>query len=366
MVSILSMAINTAISFFLYILKAVFSMLLWFLKAFVKALKLLFSALPVTALFFIFFLIISLITVVLGNNSLLPSHFEIGGSSFFIASKDAATPLFAQLKDWWVESIHSSRGSLSYVVLLILTLLMFVPVTTVFLCLSALASYGSLLFYAVLLDIAIYLIRTLFGKSFVAQMLDRYYFLFPDAGKRHHEKSYEKWLQRHHSEFEDDTYEDPSIRKKKKVSDFYGDDYEDEDYGPYDEDFYEDENDDEEDFYEDEDNEDDDFYEDEDDRDYDRYSDDDSYEGYDEDYEDEEFEDDEDADEDDEDFEGDYDDPSPRTTFDFFAGCTDMDSVEKKYRSLAKLYHPDNMDGDTASFQEINAQYAATKKRFLQ
>ena len=245
---------------------------------------------------------------------------------------------------------------------------MFVPVTTVFLCLSTLASFGTLLFYAVLLDAAVYLFRTLFGKSFIAQLLDRYYFLFPDAGKRHNEKSYEKWLQRHHREFEDDSYEDPSLKKRKKVSAFYGDDLDDEDYDP--DEFYEDD----EEFYEDDDEEDDfygddeeDFYED-DDRDYDRYSDDESYEGYDhdydEDYEDEDFEAD-DEDDDDEDFESDYDDPSPRTTFDFFAGCTDMDSVEKKYRSLAKLYHPDNMDGDTASFQEINAQYAAAKKRFL-
>ncbi len=367
MISILSMAINTAISFLLYILKAVFSMLLWFIKAFVKVLKLFFSVLPITAIFFILFLVFTLIIVVCGNTAPFPYHIEIGGTSFFIASKDSASPLFSALKDWWAGSISTTKGTLSYVILLALTVLMFVPVTTVFLCISTLASYGTLLFYACLLDVAVYLIRMLFGKNIVAQMLDRYYFLFPDAGKRHNEKSYEKWLRKHHREFEEDNYENPSIRKKKKVSAFYEDDYGNDEFYEEDdeEEFYE--NDDEEDLYENHrryhgrnsDNE----YN----SNHNRYAtDDEEYDpDYDEDYEDDEDEEDfEDYEDDDEDFEDDYDDPAPRTSFDFFAGCTDMDSVEKKYRSLAKLYHPDNMDGDTASFQEINAQYAAAKKGY--
>ena len=69
-------------------------------------------------------------------------------------------------------------------------------------------------------------------------------------------------------------------------------------------------------------------------------------------------------DEPDEDYESDYDNPGPAVSFNFFAGCNSRESVEKKYRSLAKLYHPDNMDGDTASLQEINAQYELAKKRF--
>ena len=81
---------------------------------------------------------------------------------------------------------------------------------------------------------------------------------------------------------------------------------------------------------------------------------------------------DEDDDYDDEDFEDDYDDPGhdryrepvASSTFDFFAGCTSRESVDKKYKSLVKLYHPDNMDGDTAALQQINAQYAEAKKRF--
>ena len=45
-----------------------------------------------------------------------------------------------------------------------------------------------------------------------------------------------------------------------------------------------------------------------------------------------------------------------------FPDC--RESVDKKYRSLVKLYHPDNMDGDTAALQEINVQYDKAKKRW--
>jgi hypothetical protein len=51
------------------------------------------------------------------------------------------------------------------------------------------------------------------------------------------------------------------------------------------------------------------------------------------------------------------------SAFNFFAGCTTMESATKKYRSLVKLYHPDNLDGDTTALQEINAQYNEIKKR---
>ncbi|SHI24185.1 hypothetical protein SAMN02745229_02317 [Butyrivibrio fibrisolvens DSM 3071] len=44
-------------------------------------------------------------------------------------------------------------------------------------------------------------------------------------------------------------------------------------------------------------------------------------------------------------------------TFDFFAGCRSRDGVVKKYHSLAKLYHPDNLEGDSSAITEINRQY---------
>ena len=223
---------------------------------------------------------------------------------------------------------------------------MFIPVAGVFLCISAYSSFRLLIFGIVVLDIAIYLVRTIAGNGIVSQYLGRYYFLFPDSGKRHYEKSYEKWLKKHHEEFEDDTY--GHFREKDKYDDFY-----DESVRSRDNDFYED------DYNND--------YDDEYDSDYD-----DEYEGYDSDYE-EDDEDDyyskDDSDEDDYHSEDDSEYHSEHvnnqtTSFNFFAGCNNRDSVEKKYRSLAKLYHPDNMDGDTASLQEINAQYEKAKKRF--
>nr|WP_292167103.1 hypothetical protein [Butyrivibrio sp.] len=45
------------------------------------------------------------------------------------------------------------------------------------------------------------------------------------------------------------------------------------------------------------------------------------------------------------------------STFDFFAGCKSRDGIVKKYHSLAKLYHPDNFEGDSSAITEINRQY---------
>ena len=40
----------------------------------------------------------------------------------------------------------------------------------------------------------------------------------------------------------------------------------------------------------------------------------------------------------------------------FFASCTTMEMFKKEYRRLIKEHHPDN-GGDTATMQEVNAQY---------
>ena len=52
------------------------------------------------------------------------------------------------------------------------------------------------------------------------------------------------------------------------------------------------------------------------------------------------------------------------SSFNFFAGCNTPESADRKYKQLVKLYHPDNMDGDTAALQEINVQYDNLKKKF--
>ena len=47
-----------------------------------------------------------------------------------------------------------------------------------------------------------------------------------------------------------------------------------------------------------------------------------------------------------------------------FYGCRSSDDVEKRYKDLAKVYHPDNQNGDTSTFQKLNKQYEKAKKRF--
>ncbi len=41
----------------------------------------------------------------------------------------------------------------------------------------------------------------------------------------------------------------------------------------------------------------------------------------------------------------------------FFTGVGSKQSVKKRYRDLIKIYHPDNLDGDTEVIQEINSEY---------
>ncbi len=172
----------------------------------------------------------------------------------------------------------------------------------------------------------------------------RYKLLFPGAGHKIDQKNYNSWLRRHSREFEDDTfgqsqYDEPR-NPRSKAEEFYEVDEYDEDYDDeYDEGYYEDDEDSE-------------------------------YDDYDEAYDD---------------YEDDYDDriedksynrhkqsrnsgPSPKAepvgTFNFFAGCNSRESADRKYKQLVKLYHPDNMDGDTSALQEINVQYGEIKKKF--
>lgn len=40
----------------------------------------------------------------------------------------------------------------------------------------------------------------------------------------------------------------------------------------------------------------------------------------------------------------------------YFTNCTTLDELKKEYRRLSMIHHPD-LGGDTATMQEINAQY---------
>ena len=51
-------------------------------------------------------------------------------------------------------------------------------------------------------------------------------------------------------------------------------------------------------------------------------------------------------------------------TFNVFSGCNDLESLEKRYKQLMKIYHPDNPNGNTESTQEISKTYEILRKKF--
>ena len=430
MVSLLTMIVNAVSGALIYGLKAFFSMISWFGKSFAKLLKLLYVVLPVTCIIFVLLFLVNIFMLCTGEGNMIPEgvnpdaaidsqvappipEINIPGNLvddkqvqkeaglILIRDSRVVSRMFGELKSWWIGNVYSLQGSAAYIFLLILTVLMFLPVICVLLCISVFSGFSSVLFIAVVVDAALYLVRAITGSSFLKQAQGRYFKLFPEAGRRHYEKSYDKFLKSRdkqmqkdirqgkrnkaanfYDDFEDlDVEDEPEYSHNRQGRENYDDykdydDYDDRRYGRhrrYDDDpvdeFFEDDVDDE------------DFYEDEEfDEEYGDYAGD-----YDEDYD----KDVEDYDDDyEEDYEDDYDDPKRRRhyrgyeeydeqdeasrqsntassgSFDFFAGCTSRESVDKKYKSLVKLYHPDNMDGDTAALQEINAQYSTAKKRF--
>jgi len=48
----------------------------------------------------------------------------------------------------------------------------------------------------------------------------------------------------------------------------------------------------------------------------------------------------------------------------FFSGVGSKQSLRKRYRDLIKIYHPDNLDGDNGTIQEINREYDHLNKVF--
>ena len=394
MISLLSMSAHILASAVVYILKAFFSLFAWFLRALLKAGRLLFVVLPVTTVVFAALIAVSIFLLCTGNIDLssdaapdlavsdisvidLPEDFTgsaaieqeademVKGSGALIVS------MYADLRTWWLQEVYSLKGSAGYIVLFFLTILMFIPVVTVLLCICVFMSYGHALFIGVILDVALYLVGAVLGKSFVAQAMGRYYRLFPDAGRRHDEKYHDRLLKKRNKELEDELRRSKEKRQRsfyEDDSDDYPDDefdeeYEDADYEE-DEEYPEDYEDDEDlpDEYEDDedlpDEYEDEGYEDEDEYPEDYEDDEDFYEDFGEDYDSSDSGDDRNAK-----YRSHGNTSSKGSgSFNFFAGCNSLESADKKYKSLVKLYHPDNMDGDTAALQEINAQYAEVKK----
>ncbi len=48
----------------------------------------------------------------------------------------------------------------------------------------------------------------------------------------------------------------------------------------------------------------------------------------------------------------------------FFSGVDNMHTLKKRYKDLTKIYHPDNLAGDTGTLQVINRAYESLKKQF--
>lgn len=51
------------------------------------------------------------------------------------------------------------------------------------------------------------------------------------------------------------------------------------------------------------------------------------------------------------------------STPDFFKGVNNILGLKKRYRDLLKIFHPDNLCGDSDTVLEINKQYDAMRKR---
>lgn len=45
----------------------------------------------------------------------------------------------------------------------------------------------------------------------------------------------------------------------------------------------------------------------------------------------------------------------------FFVGVGSEHALKRRYKDLIKIYHPDNLDGDTGTIQEINREYDRLK-----
>ena len=280
--------------------------------------------LPITGIVYSFTFIALTIEIISGENvlsSMLPINFD----------STSVKAVILETISGYLTLLSQYSGTLMYFVLFIFMLLLAIPILFIFIAAGNFVYAGKYFIVFFMADALFYLLLYIVsGKTPVGIIKIRYRKYFPSVGKKLNERSYNKWLERHHDEFENDTFGQP--RGQNHYNDFYRED----DYEQYD-DEYEDE------YFEEQ-------YDEPEEYDLDEYDDEaDTY--YENEY---------------------YDDPAPKkserrgsdnASFNFFAGCTTLDSANKKYKSLVKLYHPDNMDGDTSALQEINIQYNEIKKR---
>lgn len=326
-------------------------------------------------------------------------------------SEKVTQTLLEAVTSWWEGILEKSEQKAYSIIAWAITILIGIPIFLGLLLLSAAASGVNFLGIAIIADLAIYIFRSVFGMTTpFRQFRRRYCFLFhtkPFYDPKY-EDSYQDWLKRHHDEFENDTFgtdkaeydeaydeEDydrmgyadyegkrlsrkeirrlEKIKKRQQNYDDYYEDYydrleelEEEDdrfrrgrwnkrysSGRYD-DYYDDDDDDNYDDYD----------QDKDEDRYERIDDDDRYNRYGS-YKSESSYDHQKQKQNQSYYQksdsrssSDPKRPSGNySTFDFFAGCKSRDGIVKKYHSLAKLYHPDNFEGDSSAITEINRQY---------
>ena len=48
----------------------------------------------------------------------------------------------------------------------------------------------------------------------------------------------------------------------------------------------------------------------------------------------------------------------------YFNGCNSLESLQKRYKDLCKVYHPDMGNGSAEIFSEIQAAYENLKKKY--
>ncbi len=364
---------------FIWIIQNIFEMITFFMRQLFRLLRFFVALLPVTGILYtILFLLLTL--------SLLGVDIPLSELPVTLNTVAVKKAILGSAVNY-LSMMNSYGGTLLYFVFLLLLLILLLPVACVLIAVGTFAYSFKLLMLSLLIDAFIYLVPgVIFGRGPFHMFMARYKLLFPGIGHKIDQHSYNRWLRKHSVEFQDDSF--GQNKKHRRADDFYEDEqYDHSEYDSYNEnDFYEDEN-----FIEDQ-------YIDndrlEDRYAYEYYDDDEDYdaEDYDdEDYDDEDYDDEVDYDYNDEKYDEDdtYGKRSRRrhqssnnyrnkssdnrrisaasantpSSFDFFAGCTTLESAERKYKSLVKLYHPDNMDGDTAALQEINVQYSKLKKQ---
>ena len=219
-------------------------MITWFLKALFKFFKLLYVFLPVTAVVFILLIILSISTafgVHMPADLISSLNPELGERFRTLLDSNYKNLLFIALNlyIWWGGTIDSHKGSWIYYLLILLTIIMFVPVVSVFLFWSVLSSFGPVLFGAIVLDAVLYVLRALFGQTFIAQAGARLGRLFPKVGVKHEERDYARNLRKRNRELKNELREKNRNKWDSYYDEVYGDDDEfdeeyDEEYEDYD------------------------------------------------------------------------------------------------------------------------------------